>query len=133
MILTAAAWITILLIGGLTNSVEQNFDTQLEYVLTARIASAEIGPDGEIRMNRPLGDQRFLEPNSGLYWQITGKNTTPFPSRSLWDRASFLGGDFGAFALADSRACELGGRWRADFRGSPLSCPNVALMVLRSK
>ncbi|WP_395619355.1 sensor histidine kinase [Sphingorhabdus sp.] len=94
MILTAAAWITILLIGGgaaldrvLTNSVEQNFDTQLEYVLTAMIASAEIGPDGEIRMNRPLGDQRFLEPNSGLYWQITGKNTTPFPSRSLWDRA----------------------------------------------
>jgi signal transduction histidine kinase len=94
MILTAAAWITILLIGGgaaldrvLTNSVEQNFDTQIEYVLTAMIASAEIGPDGEIRMNRPLGDQRFLEPNSGLYWQITGKNAMPFPSRSLWDRA----------------------------------------------
>ncbi|MFN3450951.1 MAG: ATP-binding protein [Sphingorhabdus sp.] len=94
MILTAAAWITILLIGGgaaldrvLTNSVEQNFDNQLEYVLTAMIASAEIGPDGEIRMNRPLGDQRFLEPNSGLYWQITGKGAMPFPSRSLWDRA----------------------------------------------
>jgi signal transduction histidine kinase len=38
-------------------------------------------------MNRPLGDQRFLEPNSGLYWQITGKDAMPFPSRSLWDRA----------------------------------------------
>lgn len=94
MILTAAAWITILLIGGgaaldrvLTSSVEQNFDNQLEYVLTAMIASAEIGPDGEIRMNRPLGDQRFLEPNSGLYWQITGPGALPFPSRSLWDRA----------------------------------------------
>ncbi len=94
MILTAAAWITILLIGGgaaldrvLTTSVEQNFDNQLEYVLTAMIASAEIGPDGEIRMNRPLGDQRFLEPNSGLYWQITGAGAMPFPSRSLWDRA----------------------------------------------
>jgi signal transduction histidine kinase len=94
MILTAAAWIMILLIGGgaaldrvLTSSVEQNFDNQLEYVLTAMIASAEIGPDGEIRMNRPLGDQRFLEPNSGLYWQITGKGAMPFPSRSLWDRA----------------------------------------------
>ena len=94
MILTAATWITILLIGGgaaldrvLVNSVEQNFDNQLEYVLTAMIASAEIGPDGEIRMNRPLGDQRFLEPNSGLYWQITGKDAMPFPSRSLWDRA----------------------------------------------
>lgn len=94
MILTAAAWITVLLIGGglaldrvLTGSVEQNFDNQLEYVLTAMIASAEIGPDGEIRMNRPLGDQRFLEPNSGLYWQITGPGAMPFPSRSLWDRA----------------------------------------------
>lgn len=37
-------------------------------------------------MNRPLGDQRFLEPNSGLYWQITGEGAIPFPSRSLWDR-----------------------------------------------
>jgi len=94
MILTAAAWIMVLLFGGgaaldrvLTSSVEQNFDNQLEYVLTAMIASAEIGPDGEIRMNRPLGDQRFLEPNSGLYWQITGEGAIPFPSRSLWDRA----------------------------------------------
>jgi signal transduction histidine kinase len=94
MILTAAVWISVLLFGGgialdrvLTNSVEQNFDNQLEYVLTAMIASAEIGPDGEIRMNRPLGDQRFLEPNSGLYWQITGEGAMPFPSRSLWDRA----------------------------------------------
>lgn len=94
MILIAAAWIVILLIGGgaaldrvLTTSVERNFDNQLEYVLTAMIASAEIGPDGEIRMNRPLGDQRFLEPNSGLYWQITGEGAIPFPSRSLWDRA----------------------------------------------
>ncbi|MEP7350031.1 MAG: HAMP domain-containing sensor histidine kinase [Sphingorhabdus sp.] len=93
MIIIAAAWITILLIGGgialdrvLTSSVERNFDNQLEYVLTAMIASAEIGPDGEVRMNRPLGDQRFLEPNSGLYYQITGDGAIPWPSRSLWDR-----------------------------------------------
>jgi signal transduction histidine kinase len=93
MIGTAALWITVLLIGGgialdrvLSNSVEDNFDDQLEYVLTAMIASAEIGPDGEVRMNRPLGDQRFLEPNSGLYWQISAKNAIPFLSRSLWDR-----------------------------------------------
>jgi signal transduction histidine kinase len=93
MIGTAALWITVLLIGGgialdrvLSNSVSVNFDNQLEYVLTAMIASAEIGPDGEVRMNRPLGDQRFLEPKSGLYWQISGKDAIPFPSRSLWDR-----------------------------------------------
>ena len=36
--------------------------------------------------NRPLGDQRFLEPNSGLYWQISGKGHDDYPSRSLWDR-----------------------------------------------
>ena len=66
MIGTAAAWIVVLLIGGgialdrvLANTVSTNFDSQLEYVLTAMIASAEIGPDGEVRLNRPLGDQRF--------------------------------------------------------------------------
>ena len=37
-------------------------------------------------LNRPLGDQRFLEPNSGLYWQISGKGHETFASRSLWDR-----------------------------------------------
>jgi signal transduction histidine kinase len=93
MIGIAAAWIVILLFGGgfaldrvLTDAVTRNFDNQLEYVLTAMIASAEIGPDGEVFLNRPLGDQRFLEPNSGLYWQISGKGHDDFPSRSLWDR-----------------------------------------------
>ncbi len=56
----------------------------MEYVLRAMIASAEIGPDGEVRLNRPLGDQRFMEPNSGLYYQISGKGQEDFPSRSLW-------------------------------------------------
>ena len=93
MIGIAAIWIAVLLFGGgaaldrvLVSAVTRNFDNQLEYVLTAMIASAEIGPDGEIFLNRPLGDQRFLEPNSGLYWQISGKDHVDFPSRSLWDR-----------------------------------------------
>jgi signal transduction histidine kinase len=92
MIVIAAGWITLLLIGGgialdrvLTSAVSDNFDNQMEYVLTAMIASAEIGPDGEVRLNRPLGDQRFMEPNSGLYYQISGKSQEDFPSRSLWD------------------------------------------------
>ena len=93
MIGIAAIWIGVLLFGGgaaldrvLVSAVTRNFDNQLEYVLTAMIASAEIGPDGEVFLNRPLGDQRFLEPNSGLYWQISGKQHVDFPSRSLWDR-----------------------------------------------
>ena len=92
MIGIAAAWILLLLVGGgvaldrvLTRAVTQNFDDSLDYVLTAMIASAEIGPEGEVRLNRPLGDQRFLEAQSGLYWQISTKGQVPFRSRSLWD------------------------------------------------
>jgi signal transduction histidine kinase len=94
MIGIAAVWIMVLLLGGgfaldriLTNAVTQNFDDHLNYILTAMVASAETGPDGEIRLNKPLGDQRFLEPNSGIYWQITGTGQDPFRSFSLWDNA----------------------------------------------
>lgn len=93
MMLIAAGWITILLLLGglalnrtLTGLLTRQFDEQLDYVLTAMIGSAEIWPDGEVGFNRPLGDQRFLEPNSGFYWQITAEGHEPFPSRSLWDR-----------------------------------------------
>ncbi len=91
--LIAAIWITVLLLGGgialdrtLTNQVESSFDEQLEYILTAMIASAEIDPVGEVYFNLRLGDQRFLEPNSGLYYQVSGGTSIPYPSRSLWDR-----------------------------------------------
>lgn len=93
MIGIAAAWILLLLLGGgvaldrvLSSAITRNFDDQLDYVLTAMIVAAEIGPQGEVVFNRPLGDQRFLEPYSGLYWQISGGGFEPFPSRSLWDR-----------------------------------------------
>src|SRR5690242_15400560 len=93
MILVAAAWIMVLLTGGgymldrvLTSAVTRNFDDQLSYVLRALILSAEIGPDGEVMFNRPAADQRFLEPYSGLYWQVSGAGHEDFPSRSLWDR-----------------------------------------------
>jgi signal transduction histidine kinase len=93
MIGIAALWIGVLLLGGglaldrvLSDAVTRNFDASLEYVLTAMIASAEIDEIGEVRFNRPLGDQRFLEPNSGLYWQVSAAGLDPFPSRSLWDR-----------------------------------------------
>lgn len=101
MITVAALWIIVLLgVGGvaldrvLASAITRNFDAQLEYVLFALIASAEVGPDGEIFLNRALADQRFLEPYSGLYFQISadtsrapGTEAPPdFPSRSLWDR-----------------------------------------------
>ncbi|MBX7540880.1 HAMP domain-containing histidine kinase [Qipengyuania sp. GH29] len=100
MMAIAAIWITVLLLGGgfaleraLTRQVQANFDDQLEYVLTALIASAEVDDWGDVRFYRSLGDQRFLEVNSGVYWQISGPGKDPYPSRSLWDRTLDVQGD----------------------------------------
>src|SRR5687767_14658790 len=93
MIGVAALWIIVLLLLGgfaldrvLTRSIERNYDDQLEYVLNAMIAASEIGPDGEVRFNRPPADQRFIEPYSGAYFQVSGAGADTFASRSLWDR-----------------------------------------------
>jgi signal transduction histidine kinase len=106
MIFISAVWISVLLGGGgyaldrvLTNAITTNFDSGLDYVLTALIASAEIGPEGEAFLNRSPADQRFLEPYSGLYFQISAVPTgnapanaeLDFPSRSLWDRKLRVG------------------------------------------
>jgi signal transduction histidine kinase len=100
MMLIAAAWIAFLLLAGgvaldraMTSLITRNFDQQLDYMLTGMVASTEIGPDGEVFFNRALGDQRFLEPNSGLYWQIRGKGHDDFTSRSLWDRTLRVSAD----------------------------------------
>lgn len=93
MIGIATLWIAVLLLGGgfaldrvLTRSIVNNFDAQLEFMLNSMIAASEIGPDGEVLFTRQPADQRFLEPYSGLYFQISGDGKDGFPSRSLWDR-----------------------------------------------
>ena len=119
MIGVAAIWIgVLLLIGGyaldrvLTRTIENNFDQQLEYVLNAMIASSEVGPDNEVRFSRPPADQRFLEPYSGAYFQISGKGQETFPSRSLWDRRLKADGDH--------QDVELHKRNSFEFQGEPL-------------
>lgn len=93
MIGIAAVWIVaLLLIGGfaldrvLSRSIVDSFDNQITFVLNSMIASSEIGPVGEVRFNRQLADQRFLEPYSGFYYQISGAGADTLASRSLWDR-----------------------------------------------
>jgi signal transduction histidine kinase len=93
MIVIATAWILLLLAGGgfaldrvLTSTITRNFDDQLTYVLKTLILSAELDSTGQVVFNRELADQRFLEPSSGFYWQVSGGGVEPFPSRSLWDR-----------------------------------------------
>ncbi|MES2338949.1 MAG: ATP-binding protein [Pseudomonadota bacterium] len=99
MIAVAAAWIMVLLAGGgfaldrvLSSAISTNFDDQLDFVLNTMLVSAEIGPEGEVRFNRGLADQRFLEPGSGLYYQVSGAGYETFPSRSLWDRTLRVSG-----------------------------------------
>ena len=92
MMLIAAGWIVILLgVGGfaldrvLTNQLQDEFDNRLTIPLNSMLRSAELDPFGEVRFNSILGDQNYLEPNSGSYWQISGQGYEPYPSRSLWD------------------------------------------------
>jgi signal transduction histidine kinase len=93
MVLIAAVWITMLLgVGALAlvqvldDTLTASFDEQLANNLNAMINAAELDEVGDVRLLRPLGDQRFAEPYSGLYWQVSGGGHAPFPSRSLWDR-----------------------------------------------
>ncbi len=99
MILIAAVWISLLLAGGgfaldrvLVSAVTRNFDDQLEYVLRSLITSAQLDGAGDVRFSHEAADQRFLEPGSGLYWQVSAKGFEAFSSRSLWDRRLAHGG-----------------------------------------
>lgn len=93
MIGIAAIWIAaLLLIGGfaldkvLSRSFIDSFDNQLVYMLNSMVDASEIGPGGEVRFSRAPAEQRFIQPYSGLYFQISGSGAESFPSRSLWDR-----------------------------------------------
>ena len=103
MIGVAAIWIVaLLLIGGfgldrvLKKSIVDSFDNQLVYMLNSMIDAAEIGPEGEVRSSRAPADQRFIQPYSGLYFQVTDvpgdscrlhtESPLCYYSRSLWDR-----------------------------------------------
>jgi signal transduction histidine kinase len=93
MVLIASVWITMLLgVGGLAlvsvldDTLTASFDEQLANNLNAMINAAELDEVGDVRLLRQMGDQRFAEPYSGLYWQVSEGGHAPFPSRSLWDR-----------------------------------------------
>ena len=105
--LIAAGWISVLLLVGgivldrtITAEVQRSFDRQLETTLNAMVANSEIDSNGEIFFYRRLGDQRFLSPNSGLYWQISANGAEDFKSlslvadasQSLWDERLELRG-----------------------------------------
>ncbi len=94
LIAVAAAWaIPLLILGGIglnrviSNALTTNFDKRLSQFVVSLIAASEIDQAGDIHLTRPLGDQRFFETFSGLYYQVDVKGHQPYRSRSLWDRA----------------------------------------------
>jgi DNA-binding CsgD family transcriptional regulator len=98
MSLVASALLALVMqpAGKTPASIERTFltreyDQQLDILLGDLIAAAQIDGDGDIRLRWPVGDHRFLRPNSGLYWQISAKGHQDFPSRSLWDRKLRVG------------------------------------------
>ena len=92
MLGVAALWITLLLAGGgflldrvLVAEFTRDFDGELQEDLQALMRVAEVGPDGNVRLIRDLGESAYIEPYSGRYWQIDGRGD-PLISDSLWDR-----------------------------------------------
>lgn len=66
--------------------VERRLDLQLENYLSELIGRIEPDGDGGIRITHELGDPRFDQPLSGLYWQVQDDaHHALIRSRSLWD------------------------------------------------
>lgn len=92
LLLSALLWSgAALVIGGMLLSyafrsyVLSDVDEKLELQIDTMVGISEISPEGVLRFNQPLLDQRFAAPYSGWYWQISEKDEPPFRSRSLWD------------------------------------------------
>ena len=76
------------------DSAERSFDNRLIGDLDSVIAVTELDCAGTIVMPRPLAAERFYNPFSGWYWQISSTAKPPkalSSSRSLWDQRLKLG------------------------------------------
>jgi signal transduction histidine kinase len=77
--------------------VERRVALELEAHLRQLIDGLGRAPDGALDLLRPPAEPRFLEPLSGLYWQIgeepPAASGTVLRSRSLWDTVLHLPAD----------------------------------------
>jgi hypothetical protein len=74
--------------------VERRVALELESDLRQLVSGITRAGDGTLQVSRLPADPRFLEPLSGLYWQIAAPlNGAALRSRSLWDAALDLPAD----------------------------------------
>lgn len=96
----AASILVALAVAGLgllllfERHVERRMDLELDARLRQLVDGLERGPDGALRVERPPAEPRFLEPFSGLYWQIGSQaNGALLRSRSLGEARLALPAD----------------------------------------
>jgi len=66
--------------------VERRMVAELGSHLNQLVSALSRNPDGKLEVGAPPAEPRFLQPLSGLYWQIAEEGTdTLLRSRSLWD------------------------------------------------
>ncbi|GEQ97762.1 ATPase [Iodidimonas gelatinilytica] len=93
LLLSASLWLAValafggfILAGAFRDYVVADFDHRLSLALEHMIGVSEV-EDGLLRFTRPMADQRYSDPYSGLYWQVSTEDMPHFRSRSLWDQA----------------------------------------------
>lgn len=89
---TALAWVIITIAAGgaglawsLRSTLADSFDARLQTTLMTLIGSIEAGANGELTLARSLGDPRFDQVYSGVYWAVATDKRVVLRSRSLWD------------------------------------------------
>ncbi|CAN5192185.1 HAMP domain-containing sensor histidine kinase [soil metagenome] len=65
--------------------VERRIEDELHGHLLQLAATIEVTPAGKLAVPRALADPRFMQPLSGLYWQIDLGGQDIARSKSLWD------------------------------------------------
>lgn len=92
MALAVGGILATLAIAGVTltfvfkNHIENRAAQELNLRLLEVVAALAIeGPERTVTV-KPLGDPRYEQPYSGLYWQVSENGTPVLRSRSLWDR-----------------------------------------------
>ncbi len=66
--------------------VERRMAVELNSHLNQLVSSLARAGDGTLDVSAPPAEPRFLQPLSGLYWQVTEEGAgTALRSRSLWD------------------------------------------------
>lgn len=104
LLIASSLWVLLglaaggfLLSSAFQDHVETEMDARLRQILDSMVGVSDLDAEGNIFFTRPLNDQRFNEPYSGWYWQVSSNGRENFRSRSLWDQELAVNLGLGAF------------------------------------